>query len=357
MRALQQPPTYEIAGRDGDLASLWCECEPYQKKPTHVFAYLAYPGKTRGRSPAIVLVHGGGGRAFAEWAEMWARRGYVALAMDLEGNGPDGKASPDPWPTSRFECPQIDQTWNYHSVAAVIRAISLVSSLPEVDPDRIGITGISWGGYLTCIVAGLDKRIRAAVPVYGCGFIHESSQWLDVLRALPEDQRETWIRELDPSSYLGNARMPMLFICGTNDPAYWLDAYQKSYRLVHHRALCMRVNMHHSHKDGWAPVEIGLFMDQHLRGGKPLPEIHSAELSDGTVTARIESTFPIRRAELHFTTDTGPWRGRTWQTRHITGSGSALTTELPDARPIAFFLTVEDSRGALVSTEHEVLER
>jgi len=29
------------------------------------------------------------------------------------------------------------------------------------------VTGISWGGYLTCIVAGIDDRLKAAVPVYG----------------------------------------------------------------------------------------------------------------------------------------------------------------------------------------------
>ena len=45
----------------------------------------------RGPLPAMVLVHGGGGKAFREWAELWAERGYVALAMDLAGHGPDGK--------------------------------------------------------------------------------------------------------------------------------------------------------------------------------------------------------------------------------------------------------------------------
>src|SRR5262249_55644912 len=50
----------------------------------------------------------------------------------------------------------------------VSRCVSLLGRLPEVDPDRIGVTGISWGGYLTGLVAGLDDRLKAAVPVYGC---------------------------------------------------------------------------------------------------------------------------------------------------------------------------------------------
>ena len=68
--------------------------------------------------------------------------------------------------------------WTYHAVAAVIRGHSLLLAQKEVDPQRIGLTGISWGGYLTCIVAGLDDRLKVAVPVYGCGFLHENSCWL-----------------------------------------------------------------------------------------------------------------------------------------------------------------------------------
>jgi dienelactone hydrolase len=37
--------------------------------------------------PGIVLVHGGGGAAFAKWAELWAKRGYAGIAMDLAGCG------------------------------------------------------------------------------------------------------------------------------------------------------------------------------------------------------------------------------------------------------------------------------
>ena len=36
-----------------------------------------------------LLVHGGEGTAFREWAELWAKRGYAAIAMDLAGCGRD----------------------------------------------------------------------------------------------------------------------------------------------------------------------------------------------------------------------------------------------------------------------------
>ncbi len=53
------------------------------------------PGDTY---PAVVLVHGGGGKAFEEWARLWAERGYAAIAMDLGGCGPDRKPLPDGGP-------------------------------------------------------------------------------------------------------------------------------------------------------------------------------------------------------------------------------------------------------------------
>src|SRR5437763_1717647 len=123
--------------------------------------------------------------------------------------------------------------WTYHAVAAVIRAHSLLRSLPEVDPHRIGITGISWGGYLTCIVAGLDHRLQMAVPVYGCGFLGEDSVWkTGSLARMSSEARQLWLREFDPSQYLNSVNCPILFLDGSNDFAYPLDSVRASYRLV-----------------------------------------------------------------------------------------------------------------------------
>ena len=116
--------------------------------------------------PGIVLVHGGGGTAFSEWAEIWAKRGYAAIAMDLAGRGAERKrledGGPDQTAADKFgaiDGPLTDQ-WTYHAVANVILAHSLLRRFDEVDVDRTALTGISWGGYLTCIVAGLDQRFQ-----------------------------------------------------------------------------------------------------------------------------------------------------------------------------------------------------
>jgi dienelactone hydrolase len=114
----------------------------------------------------------------------------------------------------------------------VIRAHSLLLSFPEVDARRTAVTGISWGGYLTCIVAGLDDRFKAAVPVYGCGFLHENSCWLDRFGQMSDEARANWIQLWDPSRYVGSASMPMLFVNGGKDFAYPPDSHAKTYALV-----------------------------------------------------------------------------------------------------------------------------
>lgn len=48
-------------------------------------------------------------------------------------------------------------------VSDALRAIDVLESLPEVDPERIGVTGLSLGGYLTLFSAALDPRVDAAV--------------------------------------------------------------------------------------------------------------------------------------------------------------------------------------------------
>ena len=362
MGALCQPPDIDWADREGPVQSLYYTGEPYRGRPTRVFAYYAAPEVPEGRVPAMVLVHGGGGKAFPEWAELWAERGYAALAMDLSGRGPDGERLPDGGPEQGekekfFTLPDgITETWPYYAVAAVVRGVSLLAAQPEVDPDRLGITGISWGGYLTCIVSGLDDRLKVSIPVYGCGFLHHNSAWVPTLEKLSEEEREAWLSNFDPSAHLPNARMPMLWVNGTNDLAYPLDSYQKSYRLPPGpRTLCVTVRMPHGHDPGWAPVEIGLFADQHLRGGTPLPEVQNVQLEGDRLQAEFRSSTNVVESAFHWTPDTVTWNERTWHSWPATIADGRAAANVPRERPIAFFLTITDERGATVSTEHQVL--
>ena len=196
LKELAKTPHVEFLTDDGPVRELLYMGEPFQGRPTKVFAYYALPEKVDGKLPAMVLVHGGGGTAFREWAELWAKRGYAAIAMDLAGRGAERKrlptGGPDQSHTEKFDhiAGGLKNAWPYHAVANVIRAVSLIRGFPEVDADRVGITGISWDGYLTCIVSGVDARLKVAVPVYGCGFLHDNSAWLGIFEKMPAADRK-----------------------------------------------------------------------------------------------------------------------------------------------------------------------
>jgi len=371
---LSAAPQFEWIDASGPVRSLFYTGEPYDGKPTRVFAYYTSPATLEGRAPrdgekfpAVVLLHGGGGTAFAEWAERWAKRGYAAIAMDLAGHRPlEGKNAhdggnrerlPDGGPNQgddeKFGSigKPITEQWSYHAVAAGVLAHSLVRSFPEVDAERTAVTGISWGGYLTCIVAGVDDRFKAAVPVYGCGFLQENSAWLDRLAQMTPDDRERWVTLWDPSQYLPSVSMPILFVNGTNDFAYPLDSYMKSFDAVPgDKQLCVTVNMPHSHPDGWAPQEIGLFVDSQLREGPPLPEVGEVAIADGRATTTATGPLKLKSASLHVTTDTGPINQRTWQSITATIDGEKITVDAPVAGATAWFVTVIDERDAVASS-------
>ena len=87
----------------------------------------------------------------------------------------------------------------------------------------------------------------------------------------------------DPSVYLGNASLPMLWVNGSNDFAYTLNAWQASYRLPKGpRWLCARLRMPHGHGGaGENPREIHVFADSILKSQTGLPKITGSG-RDGT---------------------------------------------------------------------------
>ena len=200
---------------------------------------------------------------------------------------------------------------------------------------------------LTCIVAGVDPRFRAAVPVYGCGFLADNSCWLQQFADMTPEWKQQWIRLFDPSQYVGRATMPILFVNGTTDFAYPLDSYQKTYRLVNNRTLCVTVDMPHGHEAGWAPKEIGIFIDHILRGTPPLPQVDAqAQLDSDYQSARLKwQAAGEVTAQFHWTNDAGPWQNRKWKSKPVSVNGQLLKTNLPTERPLCGFFTVTDSRG------------
>ncbi|MGI5924146.1 MAG: LamG-like jellyroll fold domain-containing protein [Lentisphaeria bacterium] len=351
----QTPATYAVEDEpfntmaEDPVRPLMYDGLPYEGKPTRVFAWYGAPAGASADQPvpAMVLVHGGGGTAFRKWVKLWNDRGYAAIAMDTCGHLPiplDSDAKP--WPKHAFSGPPgwgdygnmdkpISDHWGYHAVAAVVLGHSLIRSFPEVDATRIGVTGISWGGYLTCIVAGVDDRFRFAAPVYGCGFLGEGSAWLGRLRGMGNEKAMRLCTLWDPSQYLVYARMPMLFCNGTNDNFFWPPAWMKSSSITKGPvSRYFKPRMPHGHAPAGDPKEITAFADAILKNAQPLPSFSAFSHTDRRIQARVTSPTEIAGAEIIYTTtNTGEWKSRQWLSTPIAISKDAGTNTA--AKPAA----------------------
>ncbi len=365
LAALSRPPAVRPAegfAAEG-LQAVFYDGLPFEGKPTRVFAWIGIPRVEPGqRVPGIVLVHGGGGTAFASWVQLWVQRGYAAISMDTCGclpGGDHGKRPHDPlggpWGWGGFDqidWPREDQ-WTYHAIADAILAHSLLRSLPQVDPERTGVTGISWGGYLTSILAGVDPRFKFAVPVYGCGY-YLDTVFGDQVRALGKERAERWVRWWDPSNYLPQAAMPILWVTGSNDFAYTLPALQQSYRAARGpQTLCVRLRMPHGHGPaGEGPAEICTFADSFTRGGAPLARITGQGREGDSVWAGFDARVPVVRAELNYTCDRGKWQDRKWDAVPARLEAAGRVTATLPAGTVVYYLNLVDERNLVVSGEH-----
>ena len=362
--------------------------ELYRGKPTRVMAFFSKP-EGNGPFPAMVLVHGGGGTAFSAWTELWAARGYVAIAMDLAGyeittdsntearthskqrladGGPD-QTEPAKFDDFSVENQEYREHWTWHSIAAIMRAHSLLLSLPYVDKNRTGATGISWGGYLTSMVSGIDDRFKVVVPVYGCGHLELYSFWSKKLANMPKDRAQRWIDFFDPASYMGAAKCKVFFLDGTDDLTYPLEAHRASWQLIPNADMRLEVWMGHSHVGGWRPKEIARYVNWVFEQGPPLPCLEPIQVKCTgktiTASAKIKYGAKATSAFLFYTTDPGgfneqhnKWTKRNWKKIPATVSADCSTVSaiLPADLPagdVRFFLEAVDQDGFSATTHFE----
>jgi len=136
--------------------------------------YLPREMKPGERLPAVLYVcgHSGRGRdgnktAFQHHGMWFATHGYVCLVIDTLQLGEiagihHGTYRHDRWWwQARGYTPAGVECWNG------IRAIDYLQGRPEVDGERIAVTGISGGGAATFWIAAADERVKVAVPVSG----------------------------------------------------------------------------------------------------------------------------------------------------------------------------------------------
>lgn len=142
--------------------------------------------------PAIAIFHGYYASS-PDWFRLlpYVAQGFSVLALDSRGQGGLSRDTGGIAGTSvmghivrGLDVAPTELLYRRHFLDTV-QAVQILMERPEVDPERVGVTGESQGGGLTLACAALEPRVRAAVPVY----------------PFLSDYRRVWDLDLDINAY------------------------------------------------------------------------------------------------------------------------------------------------------------
>ncbi len=285
---------------DLHIQQLYFTGEIWEGEKTRVYAIRG--AKTGARNlPGILHIHGGGQTASMDWVRFWAKRGYVCVSFDFCGDwtkqAPSrteftkwGKVNGNMADVGGGHMMKPDPSYNpwFHWALTARRALTLLETDPRVDPERLGIFGISVGGTLTWVVAGIDPRVKAAVPIYGCGWttFGDLKQTTDGIQ--PEESR-MWRKLISSESYAPLVRCPLFFLDATQDFHGMMD---RSYTTLAMAPSTMkRVAFTPNYNHHIEPVEgknLPLWMETHLKdSGLVWPSTPRIDFMGGQTVPRI----------------------------------------------------------------------
>jgi dienelactone hydrolase len=359
---------------DVHLEMIYFTGEDFEGEKTRVFGYLGRPRKVEGKIPGLLHIHGGGQTAYVEWPRFWAKRGYACLSFDFCGDtnlptlGPEyrrerftlwKKVPADMMKVGGGMTMTPDPRRNpwLHWAMAARRGLTLLETRPEVDASRLGIFGVSVGGTLTWVVAGIDPRVKAATPIYGCGW--ESYPFpLDIAAPASEDQT-LWRTLMAPEAYAPRIKAPLLFLSASNDGHGKMDlAFRSLDRLASPvRSQLFSANYDH-HIEPAEARSLPLWMDAHLKHAErrwpttPTLEIEGA----GIPKVRVVPEDPerVERVDLYYCLNNDWPMARFWRTvSPLRREADAFVGETPFLEPndeLAVFANVSYRDGVRLST-------
>lgn len=332
----------------------------FKGTPAKVAAFYAFP-KGGTKLPALLSMHGGGQSAGLDSVVTDAQRGYAGLAINWGGNklnfgrtratydGPQtdwgkldathppqrnkvnhfaGALSPDDYTLDSVESPR-NSNW-FLVLMAARRALTFLEQQPEVDPARIGVYGHSMGGKLTTDLAGIDKRVKAAVPSCGgAGDILEGQTDLPGGSTVKRSALE--LACISDNAYIPLITCPMLWLSPTNDFHADIDHMAWNWRNLPDDRVRFSIAPHlnHRHTDEHAITQY-LWFEEHLQGAFKMPRTPQLALNlktpDGAplVTVTPDDAQPVQRVDVYYALDphalTRFWRdaqavklGKQWQ--------------------------------------------
>jgi dipeptidyl aminopeptidase/acylaminoacyl peptidase len=185
--------------------------------------YKPHQASASARASAVVLVHGGpGGQAqvgYRALTQAMVNHGYVVFDINNRGSSGYGKT---------FYA-MDDRKHGEADLGDVVESKKMLAATGYVDPDRIGIVGGSYGGYMVLAAVTLQPdAFKVGVDLFGI------SNWMRTLESIPPwwaSQREALYAEMgDPKSDTARLRrisplfnaskikVPLMVLQGANDP-------------------------------------------------------------------------------------------------------------------------------------------
>lgn len=182
------------------------------------FVLLPPEFKKGKKYPAIFNMHGGPklayGGIYNHEMQVWAQKGYIVFCCNPRGS--DGRGNEYAFLLGQYGTVDYDDFMAF--------ADWVISRYPEIDREKIGVTGGSYGGYMTNWIVGHTNRFAAAIAQRSMGdFItHEgvcdSGYWVTPCMfpgTAVENYAEAWNQS--PAKYAHNITTPILFIHADED--------------------------------------------------------------------------------------------------------------------------------------------
>jgi len=351
-----------------DYQEFYFTSETYEGAPVRVYAIYAAP-KGGKNLPALLHIHGGGQTASPNWLKFWTARGYAAMTFDFCGKWADREKYTD---YGKLETsamgghqgwlettePSVRASKWYHWALMARRSLTVLEGMPEVDPKRLGIFGISVGGSLVWYVAGVDERVKATCAIYGCGWnTHPKSIYA------PDPKKDDpatilWRKTMEPEAYAPLITQPLLLLDASNDHHGKMDwAYQTlaSVKAPWHVAFTPYYRHHIEEEQG---VDLPLFMDACLRNGPAWPKTPDLKITLDQAgvpqaTFRPDTTQTIKKVEIYYAVHNEDPINRYWRPAASNHVDQTWTAALPISnthdRLFAFANVVYDSGLCLTS--------
>ncbi|HUE17138.1 MAG TPA: hypothetical protein VMR25_23370 [Planctomycetaceae bacterium] len=309
------------------------------RQDVDIFAFFSYPKGAR-NLPAFIWNQGGLSQASPGATSKPAARGYAVMCIDFPQ--PTYRSTGDyPINSGLHVGPDPHKAPIYHGVVALLKAVSYLETRPEVDRDRIGIAGASWGGFFSTLMVGIDPRLKVGSCLYGCGSLQLGNAWWDGVSrssAVPVGpaERERWRTTLDPAWRLPTKTTPIGWFTGTNDAFYSMPALMKSYQMAAgEKHLTLVPNWDHALSRQQGEEQVLGWLDTILKGRRVFPTVAPVRVENegGRLIARWSFDGNGATADLIASYgEPGNWRGRYWHTFTAHIHGKTCQAELPASR-------------------------